>query len=63
MLNAIFAEKGNTTIFEYTYGEAPATIIEPPLNIKTDEDESIQSSTDADVWIFFECIFDGAFMS
>ncbi|KMQ98640.1 cdk5 regulatory subunit-associated protein 3 [Lasius niger] len=33
-------EKGNTTIFEYTYGEAPASIVEPPLNIKADEDEN-----------------------
>jgi len=33
-----FKEKGNTTIFEYTYGEVPASIIEPPLNIKADED-------------------------
>ncbi|EZA50664.1 CDK5RAP3-like protein [Ooceraea biroi] len=41
-------EKGNTTTFEYTYGEAPASIIEPPLNIKADEDESVKSNTDAD---------------
>lgn len=33
-------EKGNTTMFEYTYGEVPTSIIEPPLNIKMDEDES-----------------------
>ncbi|XP_011647565.1 CDK5 regulatory subunit-associated protein 3 [Pogonomyrmex barbatus] len=33
-------EKGNTTTFEYTYGEAPMSIIDPSLNIKADEDES-----------------------
>lgn len=27
-------------MFEYTYGEVPVSIIEPPLNIKADEDES-----------------------
>ena len=40
MLNIFSTEKGNTTTFEYTYGEAPVSIIEPPLNIKTDEDEN-----------------------
>ncbi|KAL0125837.1 hypothetical protein PUN28_004713 [Cardiocondyla obscurior] len=33
-------EKGNTTMFEYTYGEVPISITEPELNIKADEDES-----------------------
>nr|XP_012227194.1 PREDICTED: CDK5 regulatory subunit-associated protein 3 [Linepithema humile] len=33
-------EKGNTTTFEYIYGEAPVSITEPPLNIKVDEDEN-----------------------
>ncbi|KAL6437067.1 hypothetical protein ACFW04_004991 [Cataglyphis niger] len=33
-------EKGNTTTFEYTYGEAPSSIVEPSLNIKINEDES-----------------------
>ncbi|TGZ37222.1 CDK5 regulatory subunit-associated protein 3 [Temnothorax longispinosus] len=43
-------EKGNTTMFEYTYGEVPASIIEPPLNIKADEDESTgRSSLDTNV--------------
>ncbi|XP_024883737.1 CDK5 regulatory subunit-associated protein 3 [Temnothorax curvispinosus] len=43
-------EKGNTTMFEYTYGEVPASIIEPPLNIKADEDESNgRSSLDTNV--------------
>lgn len=47
-----FIEKGNTTMFEYTYGEVPVSIIEPPLNIKADEDESNgRPSVDADVWI------------
>ncbi|KYM80581.1 CDK5RAP3-like protein [Atta colombica] len=37
-------------MFEYTYGEIPASIIEPPLNIKMDEDESNkQSSVDANI--------------
>ena len=50
----MFLEKGNTTMFEYTYGEIPASIIEPPLNIKVDEDESNkQSSVDANVLRFF----------
>lgn len=45
-----FIEKGNTTMFEYTYGEVPVSIIEPPLNIKADEDESNgRPSVDADV--------------
>ncbi|KAL6265628.1 hypothetical protein P5V15_002422 [Pogonomyrmex californicus] len=33
-------EKGNKTTFEYIYGEAPISIIDPSLNIKADEDES-----------------------
>lgn len=46
----IFKEKGNTTMFEYTYGEIPASIIEPPLNIKLDENESKgRPSEDANV--------------
>lgn len=45
-----FIEKGNTTMFEYTYGEVPVSIIEPPSNIKADEDESNRRpSVDADV--------------
>lgn len=37
-------------MFEYTYGEAPASIIEPPLNIKADEDENNErTSANADV--------------
>jgi len=37
-------------MFEYTYGEVPASIIEPPLNIKADEDESNRKpSVDANV--------------
>lgn len=47
-------EKGNTTMFEYTYGEAPASIIEPPLNIKADEDENnrrTSENTDTNVQI------------
>ncbi|XP_020292400.1 CDK5 regulatory subunit-associated protein 3 isoform X1 [Pseudomyrmex gracilis] len=43
-------EKGNTTMFEYTYGEVPTSIIEPPLNIKADEDENNErTSANADV--------------
>ncbi|XP_029664980.1 CDK5 regulatory subunit-associated protein 3 [Formica exsecta] len=38
-------EKGNTTTFEYTYGEAPSSIVEPPLNIKADEDESNEKTS------------------
>lgn len=46
----VFKEKGNTTMFEYTYGEVPTSIIEPPLNIKMDEDESNgRPSEDANV--------------
>ncbi|XP_014475688.1 PREDICTED: CDK5 regulatory subunit-associated protein 3 [Dinoponera quadriceps] len=33
-------EKGNTTTYEYTYGEAPVSIVEPAINIKADEDEN-----------------------
>jgi len=43
-------------MFEYTYGEVPASIIEPPLSIKADEDESNKKpSVDANVinMIFF----------
>lgn len=40
----ISTEKGNTTTFEYIYGEAPTSITEPPLNIKVDEDESNEKS-------------------
>ncbi|KYN40920.1 CDK5RAP3-like protein, partial [Trachymyrmex septentrionalis] len=48
-----FYKKGNTTMFEYIYGEVPASIIEPPLNIKVDEDESNkQSSVDANCDIY-----------
>lgn len=50
LLNIMFKEKGNTTMFEYTYGEAPTSIIEPPLNIKADEDENNErTSANADV--------------
>ncbi|XP_070162322.1 CDK5 regulatory subunit-associated protein 3 [Polyergus mexicanus] len=38
-------EKGNTTTFEYTYGEAPSSIVEPPLDIKADEDESNEKTS------------------
>lgn len=39
-------------MFEYTYGEVPTLITEPPLNIKMDEDESNgRPSEDANVWI------------
>ncbi|XP_076294853.1 CDK5 regulatory subunit-associated protein 3 [Lasioglossum baleicum] len=31
-------EKGNTTTYEWIYGEPPLSISEPPLNVKTDED-------------------------
>lgn len=41
-------EKGNTTMFEYTYGEVPASIVEPPLNIKTDEDECEKANVNLD---------------
>ncbi|XP_018374093.1 PREDICTED: CDK5 regulatory subunit-associated protein 3 isoform X1 [Trachymyrmex cornetzi] len=52
--------KGNTTMFEYTYGEVPASIIEPPLNIKVDEDESNkQSSVDANTIDFGNLDLDG----
>ncbi|XP_025153290.1 CDK5RAP3-like protein isoform X2 [Harpegnathos saltator] len=33
-------EKGNATTYEYTYGEAPLSVVEPPLNIKADEEEN-----------------------
>ncbi|XP_018303630.1 CDK5 regulatory subunit-associated protein 3 isoform X2 [Mycetomoellerius zeteki] len=53
-------EKGNTTMFEYTYGEVPASIIEPSLNIKADEDESNkQSSVDANTIDFGNLDLDG----
>jgi len=47
----ILTEKGNTTTFEYIYGEAPASISEPPINIKVDEDENNEKSgtTDSNV--------------
>ncbi|KYN03614.1 CDK5RAP3-like protein [Cyphomyrmex costatus] len=46
-------EKGNTTMFEYTYGEAPTSIIEPSLNIKLDKDESNKQSSVDDNTIDF----------
>ncbi|KAG5311500.1 CK5P3 protein, partial [Acromyrmex insinuator] len=53
-------EKGNTTMFEYIYGEVPASIIEPPLNIKVDEDESNkQPSVDANTIDFGNLDLDG----
>ncbi|XP_036148509.1 CDK5RAP3-like protein isoform X2 [Monomorium pharaonis] len=53
-------EKGNTTIFEYTYGEIPTSIIEPPLNIKTDEDENNgRLNVDADAIDFGNLDLDG----
>lgn len=30
-------DKGNTTTYEWIYGEAPLSIVEPPLNISTDD--------------------------
>lgn len=56
MLN-VFTEKGNTTTYEYTYGEAPLSIVEPPLNIKADEDDSnvrVSANVDANVQIFLK---------
>jgi len=44
-----FKEKGNTTMFEYTYGEVPTSIIEPPLNIKADEDDNNRRTLSVDV--------------
>lgn len=41
-------EKGNTTTFEYVYGEAPVSIIEPSFTVTVDEDDSLKSNTDAD---------------
>ncbi|XP_033216908.1 CDK5 regulatory subunit-associated protein 3 isoform X2 [Belonocnema kinseyi] len=32
-------EKGNTTTYEWTYGEAPLSIVESPLDISLDDDE------------------------
>lgn len=27
-------------MYEYTYGEAPVSIVEPPINIEADEEEN-----------------------
>ncbi|XP_060829131.1 CDK5 regulatory subunit-associated protein 3 [Bombus pascuorum] len=32
-------DKGNTTTYEWIYGEAPLSVIEPPLNISLDNDD------------------------
>ncbi|CAK9823607.1 CDK5RAP3-like protein [Anthophora retusa] len=32
-------DKGNTTTYEWTYGEAPLSVSEPPLNINLENDE------------------------
>ncbi|XP_011703534.1 PREDICTED: CDK5 regulatory subunit-associated protein 3 [Wasmannia auropunctata] len=53
-------DKGNTTMFEYTYGEVPVSIIEPSLNIKADEDESNgRPSMDANAIDFGNLDLDG----
>lgn len=31
-----FTDKGNTTVYEWRYGEAPLTVEEPPLLIDVD---------------------------
>lgn len=39
-LNIInYLDKGNTTTYEWIYGEAPLSISEPPLNINLDNDD------------------------
>lgn len=58
-MNATSAEKGNTTTFEYTYGEVPALLIEPPLNIEADEDETSNDKTnteDANVYEYLSSV-------
>uniref|UniRef100_A0A336LTA9 CSON004019 protein n=1 Tax=Culicoides sonorensis TaxID=179676 RepID=A0A336LTA9_CULSO len=43
------ASAGNTTVYQYVYGEAPLSIEEPPLNIDTNNDEEVlQVSGDID---------------
>ncbi|XP_011298825.1 CDK5 regulatory subunit-associated protein 3 [Fopius arisanus] len=34
-------DKGNTTTYEWTYGEAPLSIVEPPLNINLDDEDKV----------------------
>lgn len=52
-------EKGNTTTFEYTYGEVPVSIIEPPLCMQIDEAESNERSSVDDVIDFGNLNLDG----
>ncbi|XP_017790434.1 PREDICTED: CDK5 regulatory subunit-associated protein 3 [Habropoda laboriosa] len=39
MLNYINLDKGNTTTYEWIYGEAPLSVSEPPLNISLENDD------------------------
>ncbi|XP_076249403.1 CDK5RAP3 protein homolog isoform X2 [Calliopsis andreniformis] len=41
-------EKGNTTAYEWIYGEPPLSIMEPPLNISSDDDD-LEEKRDEDV--------------
>lgn len=38
-------EKGNTTTYEWTYGEAPLSVVETPLDISLDDDENQLNDT------------------
>lgn len=46
-------DKGNTTTYEWIYGEAPLSIVEPPLNINTDDDNSQERTQDDNLVIDF----------
>ena len=41
-----FTDKGNTTTYEWTYGEAPLTIVVPPLNFKFDDEDQSRKIPD-----------------
>ncbi|XP_015117127.1 CDK5 regulatory subunit-associated protein 3 [Diachasma alloeum] len=39
-------DKGNTTTYEWTYGEAPLSVVESPLNVDLDDEEKIPFGDD-----------------
>ncbi|XP_063992598.1 CDK5 regulatory subunit-associated protein 3 [Diachasmimorpha longicaudata] len=38
--------KGNTTTYEWIYGEAPLSVVEPPLNVDFDDEEKMPFGSD-----------------
>lgn len=40
-------EKGNVTVYEYSYGEAPLSIEEPPINLKLTIDANYAAADDS----------------